>query len=90
VITFPVEKASHADIIERCELVFLALPHKASMGFAKELIDKGIKVVDFSADYRLDLETYEANYCPHEDKEHLDDAIYGLIEYYREDLKKFY
>ena len=88
VITFPVEKASHADIIERCELVFLALPHKASMGFAKELIGKGIKVVDFSADYRLDLKTYEANYCPHEDKEHLDDAVYGLIEYYREDLKK--
>ncbi|MBT8343904.1 MAG: N-acetyl-gamma-glutamyl-phosphate reductase, partial [Sulfurovum sp.] len=60
---------------------------KASMGLAKELLDKGVKVVDLSADYRLDLDTYEAHYCAHEDKEHLDDATYALIEYYREELK---
>jgi len=88
VITYPVEKASIEAVIEHCELVFLALPHKASMGFAKELVDKDIKVVDLSADYRLDLETYEEHYCPHEDKEHLDESVYALIEYYREDLKK--
>lgn len=88
VITYPVEKASIEAVVEHCELVFLALPHKASMGFAKELIDKGVKVVDLSADYRLDLETYEEHYCEHEDKEHLDESVYALIEYYREDLKK--
>jgi len=88
VITYPVEKASIEAVIEHCELVFLALPHKASMGFAKELVDKDVKVVDLSADYRLDLETYEEHYCPHEDKEHLDESVYALIEYYREDLKK--
>ena len=88
VITYPVEKASVDAVVEHCELVFLALPHKASMGFAKELIAKGVKVVDLSADYRLELETYEEHYCEHEDKEHLDDAVYGLIEYYREDLKE--
>lgn len=87
VISLPVEKADIDVIAERCELVFLALPHKTSMGFAKELLEKGIKVVDLSADYRLDLGTYEANYCPHEDKEHLDGAVYALIEYYREALK---
>jgi N-acetyl-gamma-glutamyl-phosphate reductase len=58
------------------------------MGFAKDLIDKGVKVVDLSADYRLELDTYEKNYCEHEDKEHLDESVYALIEYYREDLKK--
>jgi len=88
VITFPVEKASANAVAEHCELVFLALPHKASMGFAKDLIEEGVKVVDLSADYRLDLETYEEHYCEHEDKEHLDESVYGLIEYYREDLKK--
>ena len=88
VITFPVEKASVEAVAEHCELVFLALPHKASMGFAKELLEKGVKVVDLSADYRLELDTYEKHYCEHEDKEHLDEAVYGLIEYYREDLKK--
>jgi len=88
VITYPVEKASVEAVVEQCELVFLALPHKASMGFAKELLEKGVKVVDLSADYRLELETYEEHYCEHEDREHLDKAVYGLIEHYREDLKK--
>jgi N-acetyl-gamma-glutamyl-phosphate reductase len=88
VISLPVEKADVDVVAERCELVFLALPHKASMGFAKGLLEKGVKVVDLSADYRLELEAYEANYCPHIDKEHLDSSVYALIEYYREALKK--
>ena len=87
VITYPVEKASVEAVAQNCELVFLALPHKASMGFAKELVNQGVKVVDLSADYRLDLETYEEHYCEHEDKEHLDESVYALIEYYREALK---
>ncbi len=87
VITYSVEKASVEGVAEHCDLVFLALPHKASMGFAKGLIAKGVKVVDLSADYRLELETYEAVYCEHEDKENLDKSVYALIEYYREALK---
>ena len=87
IISLRVEKADVDEVAKRCELVFLALPHKASMGFAKDLLDKGIKVVDLSADYRLELDTYEANYCPHEDKGHLDNSVYGLIEYYKEELK---
>jgi len=87
VITLPVEKADVAGVVNACDLVFLALPHKASMGFAKGLIENGLKVVDLSADYRLELETYEEHYCEHEDKEHLNDAVYALIEYYREELK---
>jgi len=87
VVSLEVSKASAEDVAAHCELVFLALPHKASMGFAKELINKGLKVVDLSADYRLELETYETHYCQHEDKEHLDGSVYALIEYYREALK---
>ena len=87
VVTMPVEKASVDAISKECELVFLALPHKASMGFAKKLLEAGVKVVDLSADYRLELDTYEDYYCAHEDKEHLDEAVYGLIEYYRDDIK---
>ena len=88
VISYPVESASVEAIAEHCELVFLALPHKASMGFAKELVAKGVKVVDLSADYRLELETYEEHYCEHQDKENLDSSVYALIEYYRDELKK--
>jgi N-acetyl-gamma-glutamyl-phosphate reductase len=79
-------KADAKEIASSCKLVFLALPHKASMGFAKELLDEGLKVVDLSADYRLDLETYEKHYCPHEDKRHLADAVYGLPELYKNEI----
>jgi N-acetyl-gamma-glutamyl-phosphate reductase len=88
VFTCSVEKADAKEIAKRCELAFLALPHQASMGFAKELLNDGVKVVDLSADYRLELQTYEAHYCPHEDKKHLEEAVYGLPELYRDAIKK--
>jgi N-acetyl-gamma-glutamyl-phosphate reductase len=82
-----VKKAEVKDILASCELAFLALPHQASMGLAKELIAGGIKVVDLSADYRLEVDTYEKNYCPHIDKENLAHAVYGLPEFYADDIK---
>ncbi len=87
-ISIPVERSDVDEMAKRCELIFLALPHKESMGIAKELLNRGIKVVDLSADYRLERETYEQAYCPHEDPAHLDSAVYGLIEYYRDDIAK--
>jgi len=83
-----VEKADAKEIAKCAELVFLALPHKSAAVFAKELLELGCKVVDLSADYRLELERYEKHYCPHEDKEHLNEAVYGLPEYNRENIKK--
>ncbi|WP_200763649.1 N-acetyl-gamma-glutamyl-phosphate reductase [Nitrosophilus alvini] len=82
-----VEKADAKEIAKRCDLAFLALPHKTSMGFAKELLDLGVRVVDLSADYRLSLENYEKYYCPHIDKKHLKDAVYGLPEFYRQNIE---
>ncbi len=64
----------------RCELVFLALPHKTAMQSAKVLLGLGVKVVDLSADYRLSLENYETHYCPHEDIDNLSHAIYSIPE----------
>jgi N-acetyl-gamma-glutamyl-phosphate reductase len=68
-------------------LIFLALPHKTAMAYVKPLMAKGVKVVDLSADYRLDLQTYEEFYCPHTDKENLQHVVYGLPELNREALK---
>jgi len=87
VISLDVSIANAQEVADNCELAFLALPHKASMGFAKELLALGVKVVDLSADYRLIQETYEDFYCPHEDPANLDNSVYALIEYYREELK---
>ncbi len=87
VFDMEVNKADPNEIAKKAELVFLALPHKTAMGFAKQLLSLGVKVVDLSADYRLELETYEKFYCPHEDKEHLKEAVYGLPEFYRDEIK---
>ncbi len=83
-----IKKANIKDIAKKSELVFLALPHKSAMSFAKELLKEGVRVVDLSADYRLELETYEKFYCAHEDRENLKRAVYGLPEFYREEIKK--
>ncbi|WP_419774807.1 N-acetyl-gamma-glutamyl-phosphate reductase [Halarcobacter sp.] len=87
IIDVEVSKADANEVAKVADLAFLALPHKTSMSFAKELLELGVKVVDLSADYRLEVETYEEHYCPHEDKEHIKDAVYGLPEYYKEELK---
>jgi len=87
VLDLEVQKADVNEIAKSSELCFLALPHKTSMAFAKELIALGVKVVDLSADYRLELDTYEEHYCPHEDKENLPNSVYGLPEFYKEELK---
>lgn len=72
------------------EAVFLALPHGAAAPIAKELLAQGIKVIDFSADYRLkDPALYEKWYkVEHCDRENLKRAVYGLCEWYRDDIKK--
>ncbi len=82
-----VQKADIDDIAESCELVFLALPHKTAMAFVKPLIQKGVKVVDLSADYRLPQDIYEEFYTPHTDVENLSHVVYGLPEIYRQELK---
>ncbi len=87
-IDLPVKKSDIQEIASVCELVFLALPHKTAMSIAKELLAKGLKVVDLSADYRLELDRYEEAYCEHTDKENLEHSVYGLVEYYRKDIAK--
>jgi len=81
-----VKKADANEIAKVAKLVFLALPHKQSAIFAKDLLNKGVKVVDLSADYRLEIQTYEKYYCPHQDKDNLDSAAYGLPEFYKQEL----
>jgi len=81
------QKSEASEIAKVADLAFLALPHQASMGFAKVLLAHGVKVVDLSADYRLSQEVYEAHYCPHEDPENIPKAAYGLPELHREAIK---
>lgn len=82
----PVQKIDFS-AIKGLDLVFLALPHKESMGIVPKILEMGVKVVDLSADYRLNAENYEAHYCKHSDLLNLKNAIYGLVEWNRESIK---
>jgi len=65
------------------------LPHKVSMEFVPKLLDVGLKVIDFSADYRLkDPSVYEKFYnVKHTDTANLARAVFGLPELFREQIK---
>ncbi|MHC4072102.1 MAG: N-acetyl-gamma-glutamyl-phosphate reductase [Planctomycetota bacterium] len=65
------------------------LPHKVSMGFVPRLLEAGLKVIDFSADYRLkDVAVYEKFYnVEHTDRANLARAAFGLPELFREKIK---
>jgi N-acetyl-gamma-glutamyl-phosphate reductase len=67
------------------ELVFSAMPHKESAKEVIPLLNKGIKVVDISADFRLkDAAEYEQWYgFSHPAPKLLGEAVYGLTELYR-------
>jgi N-acetyl-gamma-glutamyl-phosphate reductase len=75
-----VDKVDLERAAQSCELMFLALPHKTAMNTAKGLLERGVRVVDLSADYRLSRENYEAFYCEHEDVENLEHAVYSIPE----------
>ncbi|KMY66640.1 N-acetyl-gamma-glutamyl-phosphate reductase [Desulfocarbo indianensis] len=69
-------------------LVFLAVPHQTAMASAPDLLAAGAKVVDLSADFRLrDRTIYEKWYAPHTAPQLLAEAVYGLCEHYRAQIK---
>ena len=88
IFTCRVEQASCEDMITRCDLVFLALPHKTAMAYVKELRGSKVKIVDLSADYRLELKRYERHYTTHIDKEGIAQSVYGLPELNRDLIKE--
>jgi N-acetyl-gamma-glutamyl-phosphate reductase len=78
------ENLSPAEVGQRADLVFCALPHTASMEAVPLLLDAGCRVVDLSADYRLsDPGVYEKWYGHvHTDPTRLSTTVYGLPELY--------
>lgn len=70
------------------DLCFCALPHKTSQEVIANL-PKDLKIVDLSADFRLrDPEAYAKWYGnPHAALEQQKEAVYGLTEFYREEIK---
>lgn len=72
-------------IAGQVDVMFLALPHRVSMAWAPLFLEKGVKVIDLSADFRFrDAAAYEAAYQPHSAAEWLSKSVYGLCEIYRD------
>ncbi len=80
-------------VAARATVAFLALPHGQSAEIASALFERGVTVIDLSADFRLrDAETYAQWYGSPEHPVHpapaiLGQAVYGLPERYREQLR---
>ena len=76
--------------LSQCDVVFFATPNGTAMLFAEELLVRGVKVIDLSADFRLkDQREWSRWYgmehaCPNL----ISDAVYGLPEVNREAIKQ--
>ena len=73
-----------------CDIVFFATPNGVCMQQARELLDRGAKVIDLAADFRIqDVATWESWYkMKHACPDLIESAVYGLPEIYRERIRR--
>ncbi len=77
--SFDPDRAGEADA------AIVAYPHGTAAPAVAALLERGVRVLDLSADFRLrDVATYEHWYVPHPHPELIARAVYGLTELYRE------
>ncbi|MCH2114511.1 MAG: N-acetyl-gamma-glutamyl-phosphate reductase [Pirellulales bacterium] len=83
------ENLAPDEVAERANFVFGCLPHAASAAAVSQLLEAGCRVVDFSADYRLDdPHVYKQWYgVQHPDPDRMPTTVYGLPELYRESIR---
>jgi N-acetyl-gamma-glutamyl-phosphate reductase len=83
------EAFDYDQVADKVDVVFMALPHKLPMEYVPELLKRGKKVVDLSADFRFaDPALYEAAYQPHMAKGTLAKAVYGLAEVFTKEIQE--
>ncbi len=82
------EDLSPTEVAARAECVFSCLPHGASAAVVPYLLDAKTRVIDFSADYRLnDADVYSQWYgVKHPDPQRLGKVVYGLPELFRDQI----
>lgn len=76
-------------VAAQTDLAFAALPHETSMEVVAGLMERGKRVIDLSADFRLhDPSTYRRWYREHQAPRLLGEAVYGLTEIHRKEIAK--
>ena len=75
--------------LDRCDVVFFATPNGIAMQQARELVDKGVRVIDLAADFRIrDIAEWQKWYgMTHAAPELVAEAVYGLPERNREQIR---
>lgn len=78
------------ELADRVDVIFTATPQGLCASLVNENILSKAKLVDLSADFRIkDVATYEKWYgIEHKSPQFIDEAVYGLCEINREDIKK--
>lgn len=74
------------EALDGADVAFLATPHGATAPWVHRALSAGVRVVDLSADSRLDADTYRTWYGEHPHPGDLADARYGLVEAHRGEL----
>ncbi|MBT3983886.1 MAG: N-acetyl-gamma-glutamyl-phosphate reductase [Bacteriovoracaceae bacterium] len=89
-LPYILEDISPKELVAGCDLVFLAIPHKVSYLKVPELLELGVKVIDYSGDYRIrDVAVYEQYYkTTHTNPENLEKFVYGLPELFKNEIKE--
>lgn len=78
-------QALDLESLQPIDAAIVAYPHAAAAPTVAALLDRGARVIDLSADFRLsDLATYERWYGQHPRPDLLSQAVYGLTELHRE------
>jgi N-acetyl-gamma-glutamyl-phosphate reductase len=76
-------------IAAAAKVIFTAVPHQTAMGMIPRYLDLGCKVVDLSADFRFtDVSLYEKWYQEHTAPELNAEAVYGLPELHRDEVRR--
>lgn len=78
------------DQLAACDVVFFATPHTVAMASVPELMQRGTRIIDLSADFRLkDIQLWQQWYnTPHTCPEYAAHAIYGLPELNRHAIRE--
>jgi N-acetyl-gamma-glutamyl-phosphate reductase len=74
-------------VADRADAAMVAYPHGAAAPVVEDLLNRGLKVVDLSADFRLDRARYERYYQPHEAPGLIGKSVYGLPELHRDEIQ---
>jgi|SRR5690625_2593026 len=84
------EEADLDQLAKEVDIVFTATPSGVAKNIAPLLVEKGVKVIDLSGDFRINnRETYKKWYKINAaEQEKLDQAVYGLTEWVEKDLQK--